>query len=171
MKRARQAILVLCIASFSGCRTNTPTANFAPKPTTAQESPIVASVTALSLDPLKFDGRLVVVRARLALGWEGDNFLFEPSAAPEGNTASPNPTSVWLYCKPGNKCQPDRAMEDSDRGMMGTFVGYFHFVPDPKWRRKDVFDPGPFQLEGIGFSIEHGFAVGVPSARKGGTHD
>lgn len=111
---------------------------------------MVATVADLSLHPLKFDGRLVVVRARLAFGWEGDNFLFDASSPSERNMASPNAASVWLYCKPGNECQPNRAIKGSERGIIGRYVGYFHFMRDQKPRRKDVFDPGPFQLEGIG---------------------
>lgn len=150
MKRARRAILALYFASLSGCGPNAPTAELVPTPAAAQKSPTVASVAELSTYPLKFDGRLVVVRARLAFGWEGDNFLFDPSASTEASMASPTQASVWLYCKPGNNCQPDRAVKGSDRSILGTYVGYFHFVPDYKARRQEIFDPGPFQLEGIG---------------------
>jgi hypothetical protein len=44
---------------------------------TAQKSPTVVTLAELSANPVKFDGRLVSVRASLDLGWEGDNFLHD----------------------------------------------------------------------------------------------
>ena len=133
---------------------------------------MAASISDLAQHPLRFDGRLVVVRARLAMGWEGDNFLLDPSAPLNGSLASLSPESVWLYCKPGHECQPDRTVEGGHWVVAGTFVGYFHFVPDHKSRRGDVFDPGPFQLEGIGvFDVATKSSIGRRSAfyRQGRT--
>jgi hypothetical protein len=152
VKRARHAILVLSVALLSGWQQSTPTTNVGPKPALAQQVPTVASITDLSLHPLRFDGRLVLVRARLVFGWEGDNFLFAPSAPPEREMASRLTPSVWFYCKPDHERQVYGAMRLSDRRVLGTFTGYFHFVPDQKSRMKDVFDPGTFQLEAIGVS-------------------
>jgi hypothetical protein len=139
------------VALFSGCRQSTPTANVDPEPALAQQIPTVVSIMDLSLHPLRFDGRLVIVRAKLVLGWEGDNFLYDPLVTLDGNRASALPISVWLYCKPG---QEQEVYGDvwGDRRGLGTFTGYFHFVPDQKSRMKDLFDPGPLQLEAIGIS-------------------
>ena len=111
------------------------------------------SITDLSRYPQRFDGRLVRVRGRLEFGWEGDNYLFEPSAIRGPDTSSHFP-HVWFYCKSAQEgrvyCPVSR---DSD-SRLGTFMGYFHFVPDQKSRINDVFDPGPLQLEIIGVSTE-----------------
>jgi hypothetical protein len=88
----------------------------------------------------------------LVFGWEGDNFLFDPSAPPDRNMASSLPASVWLYCKAGQERQVYGAIWPGNRPVLGTFTGYFHFVPDQKSRMKEVFDPGPLQLEAIGIS-------------------
>jgi hypothetical protein len=58
---------------------------------------------------------------------------------------------VWLYYKPS---QEQEVYGDvwGDRRVLGTFAGYFHFVPDQKSRMKEVFDSGPLQLEAIGIS-------------------
>jgi hypothetical protein len=152
VKRASHAILLLSVALLSGCQQRTPTANVGQKPGPAQQIATIASITDLSLHPLRFDGLLVLVRAKLVFGWEGDNFLFEPSVPPDLNMNSRLPASVWFYCKPGQERQVYGAIWRGDRPILGTFTGYFHFVPDQKSRRKDVFDPGPLQLEAIGIS-------------------
>ena len=142
---------MLSVALLSGCRQSTPTATVDPKPALAQQIPTVVTIADLSLHPLRFDGRLVLVRARLVSGWEGDNFLYDPLVTLDGNMASALPVSVWLYCKPG---QEQEVYGDvwGDRRVLGTFTGYFHFVPDRKSPTKEVFDPGPLQLEAIGSS-------------------
>lgn len=144
--RARHAILLISIASFCGCQQGLPTANVSQQPAVAQQSPAFVTVPYLSQHPLIFDGHLVRIRAWLAMGWEGDNFLFDDSALPDRNTLLHGP-AVWVYSKrdlgplvygeppPGSQC------------VLATFTGYFHFVPDPKSRIHDVFDPGPLQLE------------------------
>jgi hypothetical protein len=116
------------------------------------DSATLTSVAELSKAPRKFDGRLVRVRALLEFGWEGDNFLSDPSAPASRNTPSRRPVSVWFYCKPDHERQVFGAISAGDRRVLGTFTGYFHFVPDKKSRTKDVFDPGPLQLEAIGVS-------------------
>jgi hypothetical protein len=115
----------------------------------AQESP-VASVVELSRNPAKFDGRLVSIRAWLEFGWEGDNFLLDRSEPSRHDTARPR---VWLYCD----AEHDRkvcsdAYNRYKRPVLATFTRYFHFVPDKKVRMKDVFDPGPLQLQAIRIS-------------------
>jgi hypothetical protein len=143
---------VLSVALLSGCQQSTPNTKTIPKPALAEEIPTAVSITDLSRNPSKFDGRLVLVRARLAFGWEGDNFLFDPSAAVEKEDVSHRSPSVWFYCKPGQRiCS---AISPDNRPVLGTFMGYFHFVPDQKSRMNDVFDPGPLQLEAIGVSVE-----------------
>jgi len=132
---------------------------------TTQELPTIASVTELSKNARKFDGHLVQVRAWLAFGWEGDNFLFDSAKPAPHNTADFRAPSVWFYCKPDDYRDrtPLRTLGDLERKgcdtikidvspILGTFTGYFHFVTDQKTRMKDVFDPGPFQLEVIGVS-------------------
>jgi hypothetical protein len=146
----KHAIFVLFVALFSGCQQSTPTANVDQKPALAQQIPTVVSIADLSLHPLRFDGRLVLVRARLVLGWEGDNFLYDPLVTLDGNKASALPISVWLYSKPSQEQEVYGAIWPGSRPVLGTFTGYFHFVPDRKSRMKDVFDPGPLQLEAIG---------------------
>lgn len=89
----------------------------------------------------------MIVRAWLVMGWEGDNFLFDASAPPDRNMPSRVTPSIWLYCKPEHEEQVYGAI--SRQRVLGTFTGYFHFVPDQKSRIQSVFDPGPLQLEGI----------------------
>ena len=40
------------------------------------------------------------VRAWLAFGWEGDNFLFDSERPAPRKTADLGAASVWFYCKP-----------------------------------------------------------------------
>jgi hypothetical protein len=116
----------------------------------AQESPAVAGVVELSRNPAKYDGRLVSVRAWLEIGWEGDNFLVDHSEPSRHDTARPR---VWLYCDPEyNRQVCGEAYNRYKRPVLATFTGYFHFVPDKKVRMKDVFDPGPLQLQAIRIS-------------------
>jgi hypothetical protein len=96
-----------------------------------------------------FDGRLVRVQAWLVFGWEGDNFLLDASLRPDRITEVSGGPAIWLYCKPGYEPFVYGAMRPGARRVLATFTGYFHFVPDPKLRFHDVFDPGPFQLEAI----------------------
>jgi hypothetical protein len=136
LQRIRQfalmvCIILCCVVSFG------------------QELPIIVSVAGLSKNPRQFDGRLVRVRAWLAFGWEGDNFLSDSSKPASRNMPSHRPASVWLYCKPDRERQVWGTVGFDGPPVLGTFTGYFHFVPDQKSRMKDVFDPGPLQLEAI----------------------
>ena len=119
---------------------------------TGQELPTAASVTELSKNPRNFNGHLVKVGAWLVFGWEGDNFLFDSQKPAPRKTADFRAASVWFYCKPGGQGKACDTIQFGVAPMLRTFTGYFHFVPDQKSRRKDVFDPGPFQLEVIGIS-------------------
>ncbi len=115
----------------------------------AQKSPIDTTISDLSLNPQKFDGQLVRVRALLTFGWEGDNFLFEPS--------NPNPqmipASVWFYCKPEREQQVYRAIRPNERWrVVGWFTGYFHFVPKTHLVY-GMIDPGPLQFEAVDVSV------------------
>jgi hypothetical protein len=112
-----------------------------------QELPTIASVADLSKNPRRFDSRLVQVRAWLAFGWEGDNFLFDSTEPEPHNMHSPH---VWFYSKPDHERKVWDTIKFGGPPVLGTFTGYFHFVPDQKSRMKDVFDPGPLQLEVIG---------------------
>ena len=115
-----------------------------------QELPTTASVPELSKNPRKFNGLFIQVRAWLIFGWEGDNFLFDSAKPAPSKTADFRAASVWFYCKPD---RPRKACDTAQFGVppvLGTVAGYFHFVPDQKSRMKDVFDPGPLQLEVVG---------------------
>jgi len=48
----------------------------------------------------------------------------------------------------------DSGVEKGYPRVAGRFVGYFHFVPNKKGRMKDVFDPGPLQLEAIAATVD-----------------
>jgi hypothetical protein len=114
-------------------------------PSWVEESPHVVTVAELSRNPAKFDGRLVSVRAWLEFGWEGDNFLLDRSEPSHRNTSR---SHVWLYCDPEHNRQVYGAVNGPvRRPVLATFTGYFYFIPDKKSRVKDVFDPGPLQLE------------------------
>jgi hypothetical protein len=119
---------------------------------TGQEQPTTTSVLELSKNPRKFDGHLVQVRAWLAFGWEGDNFLFDSAKPAPSKTADFRAASVWFYCKPDRERKVWDTIQFGGPPVLGTFMGYFHFIPDRKSRIKDVFDPGPLQLEVVGVS-------------------
>jgi len=59
---------------------------------------------------------------------------------------------VWFYYKPDHERRVWDAIRFGGPPLLGTFTGYFHFVPHQKSRTKDVFDPGPLQLEVKGIS-------------------
>ena len=139
MQRIRQFVLMVCITLC--CVVCFP-----------QGLATIASVADLSKNPRKFDGRLVRVRAWLAFGWEGDNFLFDSMEPASRKMPSQRSASVWFYCKPDHERKVWDTIKFGGPPVLGTFTGYFHFVPDQKSRMKDVFDPGPFQLEVIGVS-------------------
>jgi hypothetical protein len=117
---------------------------------TGQELPTTVSVPELSKNPRKFDGHLVQVRAWLAFGWEGDNFLFDSEKPAPSKTADFRAASVWFYCKPDRERKVCDTIQFGGPPVLGTFTGYFHFAPDQKSRKRDTFDPGPLQLEVVG---------------------
>jgi hypothetical protein len=143
---------MLSVAILWGCQQRTPTANVGQKPEPAQQIPTVSSITDLSLYPLRFDGRLVLVRARWYLVGKATISCLILRPLPIAIWPLVFPASVWLYCKAGQENQIYGAIWPGNRPVLGTFTGYFHFVPDQKSRMKDVFDPGPLQLEAIGVS-------------------
>jgi hypothetical protein len=104
------------------------------------------------------DGKLVSVRSRLEVGWEGDNFLVDPlSAVVQRGKPSNPPPKVWIYCDPRYErqvCGPV-FMASAFRGHQGavaTFIGNFHFVPDQKSQKKGIFQTGPLQFSAISVS-------------------
>jgi Ankyrin repeats (3 copies) len=111
------------------------------------KTPIEVTITDLSLHPQEFDGRLVYVRAVLALSWEGDNFLSEPT--PQG-VPPHGQAYVWIYWKPERERQVYWPIKSASKGgsVFGWFTGYFHFVPDHVANAR--YDPGPFQFEAVG---------------------
>ena len=117
----------------------------------AQET---VTIDQLARHPRQFDGRLVRLHARLLFGWEGDNYLFDdPMVRVKGRRVP----SMWLYCDAEHERQVFGAngLPVLRRtGVLGTFTGFFHFVPKNKrnWKKKLLFDPGPFQLETVSAS-------------------
>ena len=107
------------------------------------------SISSLSQDPWTFDGRIVSVRASIAMGWEGDNYLFDPLRH-RGNTFADDEPRIWFYCRPGNEKVACGPASFGSSNMAGNFIGYFHFVPNSEGRANAMFDPGPLQLEIIG---------------------
>jgi hypothetical protein len=138
MHRASQHILVVSVCTL-WCAISL-----------AQQTPTAVTVANLSSNQRKFDGHLVRIRAWLIFGWEGDDFLYDPPR-PVHPSSSP---AVWFYCNPNYEQQACANMRKWGDGLrvLGTFTGYFHFVPSKKRRMKDVFDPGPLQLEVISVS-------------------
>lgn len=117
----------------------------------AQESPTLVTVGGLSKNPLKFDGRLVRLRAWLSYGWEGDNFLYDKPRLVTRNK-NPKVPAVWFDCKPDHYqlCGTIRPVDRE--GLLGWFTGYFHFVPKTHIVN-GAFDPGPLQLEVVEVSL------------------
>jgi hypothetical protein len=117
----------------------------------AAERPSDATVTELSLHAKDFDGHLVRVHAVLVFGWEGDNFLLDPSKPRPVNMPSRDPASIWFYCKPGRDQQVYGAI-GHQRVVYGSFDGYFHFVTKTHIVN-GVFEPGSLQFEAVEASI------------------
>lgn len=124
----------------------------------AQDVPTSVTIAYLSLHSGGMDGKLVRVRARVEVGWEGDNFLVDPSGAVVQKGRSPNePPKLRIFCDPRYErqvCAPafDASALKGRHGAVGTFTGYFHFVPDKKSRPKGMLDPGPLQFSAISVS-------------------
>jgi hypothetical protein len=141
MKRACGRLLALFVYTTLCCSISS--AQVKPKDVTARD---------LSETPRKFDGLLVRLRARAVLGWEGDNFLYDPPEQASENKRPRRARAVWFYCNAENGPQVFAAIDRRNSFTLATFTGYFHFVPDPKNRVKDTFDPGRLQLEVVGVS-------------------
>ena len=109
------------------------------------ERPTNTTVTELSLRPQEFDGQLVRFPAVLVFGWEGDNFLLDPSKPNPFSLPSHDPASLWFYSKPEREAQVYRAIGQR-RIVYGLFDGYFHFVRETHIVN-GVFEPGPLQFE------------------------
>lgn len=114
-------------------------------PCSAQDAPTDVSISDLSLHPEKFDAHLVRVRAFLIVGWEGDNFLIDPSKPRPTAMPSRKPPSVWLLDLTPVKaaCGPETVC---------VFTGRFHFVKKPQMQF-GTFDPGPLQFEVVRTSV------------------
>lgn len=97
------------------------------------------------------DGQLVSVRAWLKFGWEGDTFMWdEPRVA--ASRASDAEPRLWFHVDRAYERQVYGALHDS-RSVVGTFIGYFHFVQDRKSQGKHrVFQTGPLQFSAISVS-------------------
>ena len=141
MRRASERFLTLFVYTTLCCSISS-----------AQTKPIDVAVRDLSQTPRKFDGLLVRVRARAVVGWEGDDFLYDPPEQASGNKRPGRAEAVWFYCNAENGRQVYAAIDRMNSFTMATFTGYFHFVPDPKNRVKHMFDPGPLQLEIVSVS-------------------
>ena len=117
--------------------------------TLAQQIPTAVTVAYLELHPKELDGQLVRVRARLVLGWEGDNFLYDQPGAVVPKQRSDAPAKIWFYWDPKHERDLLSTIKPGSNSVIATFTGYFHFVPNKKGRMKDVFDPGPLQFSSI----------------------
>ena len=112
------------------------------------EKPVDTTISDLSLHPRQFDGQVVRIKAVLIFGWEGDNFLLDPSKPKPLAMPSLDPASIWIYWKPGHEKQAYQIT-----GVVyGTFEGYFHFVHETRIVN-GVFEPGPLQFEATEASI------------------
>jgi hypothetical protein len=111
----------------------------------AQDRPIDVTISDISLHALRFDGHLVRVRALLAFGWEGDNFLYDLN--PRVAIPRIDAPSMWFYCRPERERQVYAVIAPQGR-VLATFTGYFHFVPKTDIKN-GAFDPGPLQFEAV----------------------
>jgi hypothetical protein len=114
--------------------------------------PIDVTVAELSLTEYKFDGKLVRVRARPEMGWEGDSFLCDPP--PGSYEMCPDRPKLWFSVDPAHEKELSRVFwSTKDDPVVGTFLGYFHLVPiNREHIGEGIFDPGPFHLRVIGVS-------------------
>lgn len=113
------------------------------------QSPRIVSITEIARGPGKFEGSLVTIKGCLVFGWEGDDFLFDCTAISGDGLPKPGKPRVWLYAELQNQRRVFGALERAGRPVSGEFTGYFHFVPSKESRLRDVFDPGPYQLQAI----------------------
>jgi len=113
----------------------------------ASDRPIETSITDLSEHAKSLDGHLVRVPAVLVLGWEGDNFLVDPSKPDPLEMPSRDPASVWFYTKRDSEARVFGAIGRA-RVVYGVFEGYFHLVAKPQMVNRVVY-PGSLQFEAI----------------------
>jgi hypothetical protein len=119
----------------------------------AQRNPVEVTLEDLSLYPQKFDGHLVRVRALLVFGWEGDNFLIDPSKPTPEGFPSQNPAAVWFHCKPEHEKQVYGPIPPNERRrVFGSYTGYFHFVRKPQIMN-GAFNPGTLRFDAVEVSI------------------
>src|ERR1035437_3417722 len=71
----------------------------------AQQTPTAVTVDYMSKHPRELDGKHLIVRARLELGWEGDNFLYDQPNAVLPNQPTGPPPRVWIHCDPQYESQ------------------------------------------------------------------
>ncbi len=102
----------------------------------------------LGANPQQFDGHHVRDRALLAYGWEGDNFLSDPTPR---NLPSGSPAYLWFYCRPEREQQVYGQLNPKGRSIQAWFTGYFHFVSTPQ--KNGMFDPGHLQFEATEISM------------------
>jgi hypothetical protein len=112
--------------------------------------PTIVTIAHLATHPRDIDGKLVSFRAHLELGWEGDNFLWDaPKVVASG--ASGELPRLWFHVDSARERQVFGAL-GGNRSVVGTFTGFFHFVPDRKARTNGMFDPGPLQFSAVSIS-------------------
>lgn len=118
----------------------------------AQESPTLVTVANLSINPPRFDGHLVRLRAWVSYGWEGENFFYDPTGL-AGRNKNPESarSALWFYCDSEHYQLCGTIRPPDQTGVLGWFTGYFHFVPKTRIVN-GVFDPGHLQFEVIGAS-------------------
>jgi len=119
-----------------------------------EEHVLKVTVSELAVYPQKYDGKLVCINAVAVNGWEGDNFLIDPSKPfPLEIPSGRDPASIWFYSKQlysmltNRQPRVDGAIEERTSDCH-HFEGYFHFVARP--RMMGVFYPGSLQLECTG---------------------
>lgn len=136
------ALLLVFVTTPSFCKQ--------PRP----ERPAKVTVSDLAIHPQKYDGKLVCVNAVAVNGWEGDNFLVDPSKPfPLEIPSGRDPASVWFYSKQLYSMLTNESPEvgtaiEERASDCHDFEGYFHFVNKPQMM--GVFYPGSLQLECIG---------------------
>lgn len=117
----------------------------------AADRTVETSVTGLSEHAKSLDGHLVRFPAVLVMGWEGDNFLVDPSKPRPLEMPSRDPASIWFYTKRGNEQRVFGAIGKA-RVVYGLFEGYFHLVANPPMVNRVVY-LGSLQFEAVKATI------------------
>ena len=85
--------------------------------------------------------------------WEGDNFLYDQPGAVIPRQHTDTAARLWFYCDSKHEQNVCGMIKYGFGPVLGTFTGYFHFVPDKKSRiGTRMFDPGPWQFSAIAVS-------------------